>query len=148
MIYLDTSALVKLYLLEEDSAVVQMLVSSQSDPLPVWELQEMELTNALRLKVFWGEIPKADADRQLEWFEQRKAKGHYYFPEVDRPAFLTTFQRLSGLTPELGCRTLDIMHVACAVLLAPDWFVSFDPRQKQLAARAGLRVHGMNQGLS
>ncbi len=140
MIYLDTSALIKLYLLEEGSAVVQELVSSQNDPLPVWELQEMELTNALRLKVFWGEISLAGAERQLELFEQRKDKGHYYFPELDRAAFLTTFQRLSAHTPELGCRTLDIMHVACAVLLAPDLFVTFDGRQRELAARAGLAL--------
>lgn len=142
MIYLDTSALVKLYLLEEGSAVVQELVSSQHDPLPVWELQEMELSSALRLKVFWGEISQGDADRQLELFDQRKQKGHYYFPDLDRAAFLTTFLRLSAHTPELGCRTLDIMHVACAVLLAPDWFVSFDGRQRELAAKAGLAVHG------
>lgn len=142
MIYLDTSALVKLYLLEVDSGVVQELVSAQQDPLPVWELQEMELTNALRLKVFWGEISQGDADRQLLLFEERKARGHYYFPDLDRAAFLTTFQRLSAQTPELGCRTLDIMHVACAVLLAPDLFVSFDGRQRKLAAKAGLAVNG------
>ena len=144
MIYLDTSALVKLYLLETDSTGVQELISSQHDPLPVWELQEMELTNALRLKVFWGEISSMDADRQLELFEKRKEKGLYYFPDLDRAALLTTFQRLSAHTPELGCRTLDIMHVACAVLLSPGLFVSFDARQKQLAARAGLTVHGMD----
>ena len=143
MIYLDTSALVKLYLLETDSHVVQDLIAAQNDPLPIWELQEMELTNALRLKVFWGEISLEDSNRQLELFEQRKEKGHYYFPDLDRAAFFTTFQRLSAHTPELGCRTLDIMHVACAVLLAPELFVSFDSRQRQLAAKAGLVVNGI-----
>jgi len=142
VIYLDTSALVKLYLLEADSEVVQELVSSQQDPLPVWELQEMELTNALRLKVFWGEISQSDSDRQSALFEERKAKGHYYFPDLDRAGIFKAFQRLSVHTPELGCRTLDILHVACACILAPDLFVSFDARQRQLAAKAGLAVHG------
>ena len=141
MIYLDTSALVKLYLLETDSHVVQDLIAAQNDPLPIWELQEMELTNALRLKVFWGEISLEDSNWQLELFEQRKEKGHYYFPDVDRAAFLTTFQRLSAHTSELGCRTLDIMHVACGCLLGPDLFVSFDSRQRKLAAKTGLTVH-------
>jgi|GEM_PF-2095937 len=27
---------------------------------------------------------------------------------------------------ESGCQTLDILHVACAVHLAPNWFVTFD----------------------
>lgn len=141
MIYLDTSALVKLYLLEADSAIVQELVFAQDDPLPIWELQEMELTNALRLKVFWGEIAQADAENQLVLFEQRKEKGHYFFPDLDRAALFTTFQRLSAHTPQLGCRTLDILHVACACLIGPDLFVSFDSRQNQLAEKAGLRVH-------
>lgn len=144
MIYLDTSALVKLYLLEADSHVVQELVTAQDDPLPVWELQEMELTNALRLKVFWGEIPQTDAERQLELFETRKEKGLYYFPDLNRAALFTMFQRLSVHTPELGCRTLDILHVACASLLEPDLFVSFDSRQRQLAQRAGLTVAGID----
>jgi len=141
VIYLDTSALVKLYLLEDGSSAVQELVADQHDPLPVWELQEMELTNALRLKVFWGEISEADANHQLALFEQRKEKGHYYFPDLDRAALFTTFQRLAAHTSRLGCRTLDIMHVACACQLAPDLFVSFDARQRQLAELAGLRVH-------
>lgn len=145
MIYLDTSALVKLYLLEPNSSVVQELVSSQDDPLPIWELQEMELTNALRLKVFWGEISEADSSNQLALFEQRKGKGHYYFPDLDRAALFTTFQRLSVHTTRLGCRTLDIMHVACAYQLAPDLFISFDDRQRQLAELAGLRVHKFGQ---
>ena len=143
MIYLDTSALVKLYLLEEGSAWVQQLIASQQDPLPVWELQEMELLNALRLKVFRGEITASDAERQVVLFEERKARGQYYFPELDRAGFLTTFHRLSAHTPELGCRTLDIMHVACALLLAPECFVSFDGRQCELAERAGLAVRRM-----
>ncbi len=141
MIYLDTSALVKLYLLESDSSTVQELVSAQDNPLPIWELQEMELTNALRLKVFWGEISEADANRQLTLFEQRKVKGHYYFPDLDRVELFATFQRLAVHTSRLGCRTLDIMHVACACQIAPDLFVSFDARQRQLAELAGLRVH-------
>jgi len=141
VIYLDTSALVKLYLMEEGSGVVQNLISTQSDPLPVWELQEMELTNALRLKVFWKEISRIDADHQLMLFDQRKEKGHYYFPDIDRAALFSTFLRLSAHTMDLGCRTLDIMHVACACLLKPDLFVSFDSRQRQLAEKAGLRVY-------
>ncbi len=140
MIYLDTSALVKLYLLEKDSVEVQALLSAQDDPLPVWELQEMELTNALRLKVFWGDISGSQADEQLRLFEDRKARGHYYFPEIDRAALFGAFQALSVHTAKLGCRTLDILHVACASLLKPHLFVSYDERQRKLAGIAGLKV--------
>jgi predicted nucleic acid-binding protein len=52
MIYLDTSAFIKLYLREDGSAEVNDLVVSQQDPLPVWHLMELEFLNAIRFKVF------------------------------------------------------------------------------------------------
>ena len=140
MIYLDTSALIKLYLLEDGSETVHGLVTGQDDPLPVWELQEMELVNALRLKVFWKEISKGDADRQIGIFGERKTRGLYFFPEIERVALFEEFLSLTRYTPSLGCRTLDIMHVACARVLSPDSFVSFDARQRALAGKAGLNV--------
>jgi predicted nucleic acid-binding protein len=41
---------------------------------------------------------------------------------------------------ETNCRTLDLFHVACAVILHSDAFASFDQRQRSVAARAGLQV--------
>jgi predicted nucleic acid-binding protein len=42
--------------------------------------------------------------------------------------------------PALGCRTLDLLHVATALELGLRIFVTFDDRQKQLARAAGLKV--------
>jgi predicted nucleic acid-binding protein len=140
VIYLDTSALLKLYIYEAGSETVNSLVVAQDDPLPVWELQRVELINALRLKVFWGDIERAEAERQIELFEHRLHRGQYFFPEIDRVELANMFKILSKETPELGCRTTDILHVACAVQLLPESFVSFDSRQRSLAGKAGLTV--------
>lgn len=140
MLYLDTSALLKLYLHEAGSEFVNTTVTSQDFPLPVWELQEMELLNALQLKVFWKDLDQKDADHQLELFHLRKAKGQYFFPEVDRPRLQGDFKTLAKHTPTLGCRTLDILHVACALQLNVTHFLSFDHRQLELASLAGLTV--------
>ncbi len=140
MIYLDTSALIKLYLLETGSVGLERLVVGQDDPLPVWELQEAELINALRLKVFWNDISVTDADGQIALFQRRKHQGFYYFPEIDRLALMESFRQFSAHTPELGCRTLDVLHVACAAQLEPEIFISFDARQRILAEKVGLRV--------
>ena len=140
MIYLDTSALLKLYIREADSETVQAYVMAQDDPLPVWELQHAELINALRLKVFWSELADAQVDALIALFEQRLRRGQYFFPDIDRAELMETFRRLSKETPTLGCRTMDILHVACALQLAPERFISFDERQRVLAARAGLHV--------
>lgn len=144
MLYLDTSALLKLYVLEVGSTAVQEAIASQSEPLPVWEIQEMELTNALQLKVFWKELTVAEAKRQEALFAERKEKGFYYTPELRRAQLMNDFKRLAGMTAKLGCRTMDILHVACAVQLQPDQFVSFDERQKKLASKAGLPVPNLS----
>ena len=140
MIYLDTSALLKLYIRESGSEAVQACVASQDDPLPVWELHQAEIINALRLKTFWGDIDNHQADHLIGLFDQRMGRGQYFFPEIDRDGLMTTFRSLSRQTPRIGCRTMDVLHVACALQIEPESFVSFDERQRTLAAEAGLGV--------
>ena len=43
-------------------------------------------------------------------------------------------------TPKLGNGSLDVLHVACARELRLRYFLTFDQRQQQLAAAAGLKV--------
>lgn len=143
MLYLDTSALLKLYIRESGSEEVQARVAAQDLPLPVWEIQEMELVNALRLKAFWKEITREQAEAQIGHFEDRQRRGLYVFPEIHRSNLLRTFRRLSAVTPQLGCRTMDVLHVACAVEIAATGFISFDERQRALAGHAGLKVIGV-----
>ena len=140
MLYLDTSALLKLYLRESGSEAVQARVAAQDLPLPVWEIQEAELVNALRLKAFWKEITPEQAEAQIGHFEDRQRRGLYVFPEIHRSDLKRTFRRLSAETPRLGCRTMDVLHVACAVEIAATGFISFDERQRELALFAGLNV--------
>ena len=140
MLYLDTSALLKLYIRESGSEVVQERIVAQDLPLPVWEIQEMEFVNALRLKVFWNEISAEDVMTQLALFRSRRNRGLYFFPEIQRSNLMHHFQKLSEETPRLGCRTMDILHVACALELKASEFLTFDKRQAALANSAGLTV--------
>jgi len=140
MLYLDTSAFLKLYVREEGSEAVQALVSGQPDPLPIPEFLQMEIYNALYLKVFWGELPESEALRLHDLFEDRKTKGLYFVPEIGRAELMAEFRRLASHTSTLGCRTMDVIHVACACQLNPKRFLSFDSRQNQLAEVAGLTL--------
>ena len=140
VIYLDTSAFLKLYVREAESATVADLVTSQFDPLPVWDVLRAEITNAIHLKEFWGDLEAEEARELLRLFEDRLARGQYFVPEVDRDRLMTTFVQLAHQTPRFGCRTMDVFHVACAVQLEPTSFVSFDSRQRSLAEHAGMRV--------
>ncbi len=140
MIYLDTSAFIKLYFLEEGSEFVQSCVVAQDEPLPVWELLRAEFMNACRLKVFWKDISDADADRLIADFYDRLRRGQYFVPDIDRSELMSQFRSMSIRTARLGCRTLDILHVACASQMNVSSFVSYDERQRSLAAECGMRV--------
>lgn len=140
MLYLDTSALLKLYIREDGSELVQTLISSQPHPLPIWEIQEAELINAMRLKVFWKDITLDQADTQIALFQNRRKRGLYFFPDIDRISLMQRFHQLSIQTPNLGSRTMDILHVACALEIGATQFITFDQRQSTLAKLSGLTV--------
>jgi len=139
MLYLDTSAFLKLYVREEGSAAVQALVQIQTTPLPVWDALEMEFTNAIWMKVFWKDITADDARRQFDLFADRRKRGQYFTPEFSRSKLLERFRSLAAQTVETGCRTMDVVHVAAALEFEAEMLVSFDERQRRLAEIAGLR---------
>lgn len=43
-------------------------------------------------------------------------------------------------TPKLGTRSLDVLHIACALELKLPAFLTFDERQQRLASAVGLRL--------
>ena len=42
--------------------------------------------------------------------------------------------------PQIGTRSLDLMHVAAAMILEAGLFLSFDERQRKAAEAEGLRT--------
>jgi predicted nucleic acid-binding protein len=46
-------------------------------------------------------------------------------------------------TDRLGTRAIDLLHVACALLLECEVFLTFDERQAELAKSEGLKVPGL-----
>jgi predicted nucleic acid-binding protein len=59
-----------------------------------------------------------------------------YFDSVEQKAD----ELSAGHSAILGCRTLDIIHVAVAVVIGAKEFVTFDARQAAMAKQAGLTV--------
>jgi hypothetical protein len=116
-------------------------MARQTLPLPFTWLHQLEFRNALRLRVFRGEITSAQRDASLNAILADLATG--VLDRVAPPAgdLATEAERLSALYSEtLGTRTLDILHVADALVLGLPDFLSFDLRQSALARAAGLRV--------
>ena len=73
-------------------------------------------------------------------FDEDLAEGRYVDADILWRATLRRARELSRAhTPALGCRTLDVLHVATAIELGLRYFVTFDSRQGQLAKAAGLK---------
>jgi len=140
MIYLDTSAFIKLYLREEGSAKVHGIVVTQEEPLPVWLFMELEFYNALRFKIFLGEMTRDDVDRIISLYLERKSSGQYFAPRLDPIALHELSVQMTARTPTIGCRALDILHVAAARLCNAALFVTADKRQAALAETEGRAV--------
>ena len=140
MIYLDTSAFIKLYLQEDGSAEVHGLVVAQREPLPVWHFMELEFLNALRFKVFLAELNPDDVERVISLYLDRKRNSQYFAPHLDPIALHELSLQMTIRTPTLGCRALDILHVAAARLCESTLFVTADKRQAALAEVEGRVV--------
>ncbi len=144
MIYLDTSAFIKLYIREEYSNSVNEEVTGQDQPLPFCFLHRIEMRNALNLKLFRNEISTRDVERLIQLMQDRLREGIYATPQVDVSDLTSTAVELTRHTSKLGCRSLDILHVATATILKPDRFITFDDRQQQLAQAVGLPVNDIS----
>ena len=140
-VYADTGFLVSLHTTDANTAAARARMRRHGAPMPWTWLHEIEFRNAIRLQAFRGQIEAGEVDDILH----KQALGldcGVYFPttaalsEVNR-----VVERLGALhTKKMGTRSLDIMHVAQALVLDMKYFLTFDKRQTALAKLAGLRV--------
>ncbi len=140
-IYADPSALLKLYVREPESAAMSAWRARTRGPLQVTRHGRIELVNGICLAAFRGAI-RADAMADaLASLDEDFAEGRSVLIDV---LWRAALQRAEAISREhtalLGCRTLDVLHVATALELGLRSIVTFDRRQQQVARAAGLRV--------
>ncbi len=108
----------------------------------VWisALNRAEVGNAIYLYVFRRAITAADAQSAWSHFQSDLANGIWV--EVDLPDRLwdTSIDLARRYGPTMGVRTLDSLHVACALELNAQRFWTFDERQEKLADAVGLNT--------
>lgn len=139
MTYLDTGCLVKLYYPEPDSSQIIALV--QGRPLFFTPLHELEMTNALQLKVF-SKSATADQATAARALIAADLQSGVLFATDGRwnEAFAEAVKLAEQHSGTIGCRSLDVLHCATAKVLAATEFISTDGRQKQLATAMGLNL--------
>lgn len=137
MTYLDTGCLLKLYYPEPESTRVAKLVSGAT--IAFIALHELELTNALELKVFRKEATLSQARKTGALVEEDVRAGILHRPAVPWDDVIREATAMGKLyTRALGCRSLDILHCAAARALESASFITTDARQRKLALKVGL----------
>ena len=139
--YFDSGVIVKLYVPEPNSAEAIRLVTACTPPVLLTDWQAIEVRNAFRLKRFRREITTPQLRAALRAFAEDERLGRWQRPPLDLEQTLRRAELVSSkLAASLGCRTLDVIHVAAALVLGVRELASFDLRQRQVAKRLRLRV--------
>ena len=81
--YLDSSAIVKLYVPEAHSTKMSAFVQSLSHPIFCSHLHDLEIRNGLRLKVFRGESAARTVDASLRVMDEDLRSGVLVRPELN-----------------------------------------------------------------
>ena len=139
-IYADASFLFSLYALDAHSSRAQELLRRAKPPLTTTDLGELEFTNALCLRLYRKELSTGDIDEAFKYFRKNVSEGILLIRPVTSAAYTKAVELARKHTPIMGARTLDILHVACAIVLGTLYLYTFDRSQSRLATAAGLRV--------
>ena len=139
--YVDPSALLKLYIHQPQSFAMSAWRARTRGALPVTHHARAEVVNGICLAAFRRDISPGALRDALASFDEDFAAGRYVHADLLWRSALRRAAELSReYTPQIGCRTLDVLHVACALELAMPSFLTFDARQRRLARSAGLKA--------
>jgi len=103
-------------------------------------LVELELTNALQLRVFRKELTNGEARAAYVAIQKDLAAGVYSIQPLSAMVFDTAKRISLKHTAGIGSRSLDVLHVAAALAMSAEVLLSFDGNQRKLAKAAGLRA--------
>lgn len=140
-VYADTGFLVSLHTVDANTAAARARMKRHGVPMLWTWLHEIEFRNAIRLQAFRGQIQHDEIDEILHKQALGLENGVYVSATPALAEVTRQVERLGAAHSSiLGTRTLDIMHVAQAVVLKAKDFLTFDRRQAALAKAAGLLV--------
>jgi predicted nucleic acid-binding protein len=132
-VYLDTSALAKLYVPEPGSDVLEAALLGRRDLL-VSDLTVTELTSALARRAREGDLDHVHARRVYAALLRDLADGQYRWVEATREVHRDAERLLLGASRRAALRAADAMHLALANIVGARVLISYDARMKAAAA--------------
>ncbi len=134
----DTSFLFSLYGNDGNTLRALKWMKSCRVALTLSSMNEYELGNALRFAEFRRAIASGEAALFWAEFEADVRAGRLKIQVCNLADVVNAAKRLSAYTLAGGHRGFDILHVAAAIQLGAERFLTFDANQKKLAKLVGL----------
>lgn len=142
MNYADSGFIVSLYRPSEGlSKPARRAIKQSPGPVFLSPLSLLEIRNALNFAIRRGEMGVTERDAVLTDIQRQLDAGYFRMAEASQSEIYAKACELSDKhTPAIGTRSLDLMHVAAALLCKTRCLLSTDTRQREAAKAEGLKV--------
>ena len=137
-LYIDSSALAKLYVPESESDRLDTFLRGRIG-LMISELAITEVLSAVARRKREGELRPELANQIRDALLADADSGSFGRLQLD-PAVHREAERLLLVATSLPLRTLDALHLALALSGAATHLLTFDRRMREAAVQAGLSV--------
>jgi predicted nucleic acid-binding protein len=139
--YPDTSFLLPLYMPEPSSSRVRDYVAQLDEPLIYTPFHRLETRTAIRTRSFREGVSVAAVRAIFRKIDSTLEEDILRHAPLDWNAALREAENVAQAhVMQMGANSADLLHVACALVLDAEEFLTFDQRQAVLAKRAGLNV--------
>jgi uncharacterized protein len=137
-LFFDTSAFIKRYIDEPGSDEVERLCS-QADDIGISILLPVEVVST---------ISRLKREKHISAQQYAKIKAAFFLDIRDITVIALTPEIVKNAIQEIErtpLKTLDALHIGCALEYDPDYFISSDGRQLFAAGRSGLEIKKIPQ---
>ena len=141
MIYLDPSVIFPLYATDSNSTEAASLIHSASVPLLLTPFCELETLNSFSLGLFRKQLSETETWRLRHNFELDLEAGVYQLRPLPAGVFTRAKVLAEKITPSVGVRAADLLHIVAALELGAQSLYTFDQKQHQAAQAVGLTVN-------
>ena len=143
MQYWDSSALVKLYVPEEDTEFFLRLSSAAGSTIHTSLIASVELVCAVLRAEVDGRIGSSAARQLIRQFDRDRESGRVVLREVGeavREETVRLGETVFHRKPPIMIRSLDLIHVATASVCGATHLVAVDKRLRDVASLLKLKV--------
>jgi predicted nucleic acid-binding protein len=140
-VYADPSFIVSLYSPDANSAAAARTMQSSSADRFVTTFGELEVVNAMGLRIFRKEVSALQSQSSLTQFENDLRDGVFQLRGLSDSVLERARQLSRQTTAKLATRTADLLHVAAALHLGVDYLYTFDLHQRKLAHSLRLKLN-------